>query len=74
MKVMPTAAAVAGLGIVQTFEYSAKPYLQAGMLASILSDWRPAAYPFHVVYPQNRHLTHRLKVFITGWRRCFPPR
>lgn len=66
------AAAVAGLGIVQTFEYSAKPYLQAETLAAILSDWRPAAYPFHVVYPQNRHLTHRLKVFIAWLAEVFP--
>ena len=66
------AAAVAGLGIVQTFKYSAKPYLQAGTLAPILGDWRPAAYPFHVVYPQNRHLTHRLKVFIAWLAEVFP--
>jgi DNA-binding transcriptional LysR family regulator len=47
------AAAAAGLGIVQTFEYSAKHYLQTGTLTAILSDWRPAAYPFHVVYPKT---------------------
>lgn len=56
----------------QTFEYSAKPYLQAGTLTAILGDWRPAAYPFHVVYPQNRHLTHRLKVFIAWLAEVFP--
>ncbi len=66
------AAAAAGLGIVQTFEYSAKAYLQAGTLAAILGGWRPAAYPFHVVYPQNRHLTHRLKVFIAWLAEVFP--
>ncbi|MDH0515547.1 LysR family transcriptional regulator [Enterobacter roggenkampii] len=66
------AAAAAGLGIVQTFEYSANAYLQAGTLTAILSDWRPAAYPFHVVYPQNRHLTHRLKVFIAWLAEVFP--
>jgi DNA-binding transcriptional LysR family regulator len=36
------AAAVAGLGIVQTFEYSAKPYLQAGTLAR---SWATGALP-----------------------------
>ena len=66
------AAAAVGLGIVQTFEYSAKHYLQTGTLTAILSDWRPAAYPFHVVYPQNRHLTHRLKVFIAWLAEVFP--
>ncbi|WP_368543150.1 LysR family transcriptional regulator [Enterobacter soli] len=58
------AASVAGLGIIQTFRYSAKSYLADGTLVEILQAWRPAAYPFHVVYPQNRHLTHRLRVFI----------
>lgn len=66
------AAAAAGLGIVQTFEYSANAYLRAGTLTAILSDWHPAAYPFHVVYPQNRHLTHRLKVFIAWLAEVFP--
>ncbi|ELV2843058.1 LysR family transcriptional regulator [Enterobacter cloacae] len=66
------AAAVAGLGIIQTFTYSAKTYLQAGTLQEILSDWHPAAYPFHVVYPQNRHLTHRLKAFIAWLAAVFP--
>ncbi|MDZ5700828.1 LysR family transcriptional regulator [Enterobacter ludwigii] len=66
------AAAVAGLGIIQTFQYSAKRHLQAGALTEILSDWRPDAYPFHVVYPQNRHLTHRLRVFIAWLAEVFP--
>ena len=66
------AAAVVGLGIIQTFEYSAKAHLQGGELTEILGDWRPAAYPFHVVYPQNRHLTHRLKVFIAWLAEVFP--
>jgi DNA-binding transcriptional LysR family regulator len=30
----------------------------------ILKEWRPAVYPFHVVYPQNRHVPQRLRVFI----------
>ena len=66
------AATIAGLGIVQTFEYSAKTHLQSGTLVAILGDWQPAAYPFHVVYPQNRHLTHRLKVFIAWLAEVFP--
>ena len=66
------AAAVAGLGIIQTFQYSAKRHLQVGTLTEILSDWRPDAYPFHVVYPQNRHLTHRLRVFIAWLAEVFP--
>ncbi|MBD4382524.1 LysR family transcriptional regulator, partial [Xanthomonas citri pv. citri] len=29
-------------------------------------------YPFHVVYPQSRHLTHRLRVFIAWLAEVFP--
>lgn len=66
------AAAIAGLGIVQTFSYAARPALEDGVLQEILKEWRPAPYPFHVVYPQNRFVTHRLRVFIDWLVECFP--
>lgn len=66
------AAAVAGLGIIQTFGYAIQHYLKTGTLVEILHDWRPKRYPFHVVYPQNRHLTHRLRVFIAWLAEVFP--
>ncbi|EJN08903.1 LysR family transcriptional regulator [Herbaspirillum sp. YR522] len=68
------AAALAGLGIIQTFRYAAGPALADGALVEILPQWRPAPYPFHVVYPQNRHVTHRLRVFIDWLVECFPAR
>lgn len=68
------AAAVAGLGIIQTFRYAAAEDLKSGVLVEILADWRPARYPFHVVYPQNRHLTQRLRLFIEWLREVFPSR
>lgn len=66
------AAGLAGIGIIQTFSYCAAPGLQSGRLVEILRDWRPPVYPFHVVYPQNRHLTHRLRVFIDWLVASFP--
>ena len=66
------AAGLAGLGIVQTFSYAAGAALKDGSLVEILKKWRPAPYPFHVVYPQNRHVTHRLRVFIDWLVECFP--
>lgn len=68
------AAALAGLGIVQTFTYAACEALRTGQLQEILQAWRPAPYPFHVVYPQNRHVTHRLRVFIDWLTETFPAR
>jgi len=68
------AAAIAGLGIIQTFTYAAGPAIARGELVEVLRRWRPAAYPFHVVYPKNRHLTHRLRVFIEWLLESFPER
>lgn len=66
------AAAVAGMGIVQTFRYSAGELIREGKLVEILVKWRPPRYPFYVVYPQNRHVTHRLRVFIDWLTAIFP--
>lgn len=66
------AAAVAGMGIIQTFRYSVGALLEAGTLVEILQKWRPPQYPFYVVYPQNRHVTHRLRVFIAWLAEVFP--
>jgi len=68
------AACLAGLGIVQTFAYAAEADMRAGNLQEILAPWRPAPYPFHVVYPQTRHVTHRLRVFIDWLVERFPAR
>lgn len=68
------AAALAGLGIVQTFTYAAGPALKTGALVEILKPWRPQPYPFHVVYPHNRHVTQRLRVFIDWLMEHLPAR
>jgi DNA-binding transcriptional LysR family regulator len=66
------AAAKSGLGIVQTFTYSIEQELRAGSLVEILHKWRPDSYPFHIVYSQNRHIPHRLRVFIKWLMDAFP--
>ncbi|MDN4590575.1 LysR family transcriptional regulator [Xenophilus aerolatus] len=66
------AAGLAGLGIIQTFAYAAGPALREGALVEILRRWRPSPYPFHVVYPHHRHVTHRLRVFIDWVLERFP--
>jgi DNA-binding transcriptional LysR family regulator len=58
------AAGVAGLGIIQTFPFLVRSDLEQGLLVPILVDWAPARYPFHVVYPPNRKLSNRVRVFI----------
>ncbi|MGM9484287.1 LysR family transcriptional regulator [Roseateles sp. NT4] len=68
------AACVAALGIVQTFGYAAAEALGDGRLVEILEDWRPARYPFQLVYPQARHVPHRLRVFMEWLLEVFPAR
>jgi DNA-binding transcriptional LysR family regulator len=58
------AAGLAGLGIIHTFSYTVRAAIARGELVPILTDWRPPAYPFHVLYPPNRHLSNRVRVFI----------
>jgi DNA-binding transcriptional LysR family regulator len=58
------AAGVAGLGIIRTFSYTVRAHVERGELVPILQDWQPAPYPFHVLYPPNRHLSNRVRVFI----------
>lgn len=66
------AAGLAGLGILQTFSYTAKAHIESGALVPILEQWQPAPYSFHVVYPPNRHLSNRLRVFIDWIADRFP--
>lgn len=58
------AAALAGLGIIQTFRFMAQPHLDNGELVSLLHDWQPPSEQMYVVYPSNRHLSAKLRVFI----------
>ncbi len=69
-----TAACVAGLGIVQTFHYAAAEALARGQLVEVLQDWPPPRFPFHVLYPHNRHVSQRLRVFIDWLAEVMPPR
>jgi LysR family transcriptional regulator for bpeEF and oprC len=66
------AVCVAGIGIVQTFAYAVDSLLRDGTLVEVLKEWRPSPYPFHVVYPHNRHVTQRLRVFIDWLVENFP--
>jgi LysR family transcriptional regulator for bpeEF and oprC len=57
-------AGLAGLGIMQMASYSIGPLVAAGQLEPVLADWISAALPVNVVYPQNRHLSAKVRVFV----------
>ena len=57
------AAGRAGLGIVLAPELYVRADLEAGTLVRILPDWSTDPHPLYVMYPQNRHLTVKVRVF-----------
>ncbi len=57
-------AGLAGLGMMQVPSYTLDAYLQSGALELVLEDWHSAPLPVNVVYPQNRHLSAKVRVFV----------
>ncbi len=57
-------AAEAGLGIAQMPAFVVKEAMERGALDLVLGDWFPEPAPLHVVYPQSRHLSRRVRVFV----------
>jgi LysR family transcriptional regulator, regulator for bpeEF and oprC len=57
-------ALLQGFGVGQTFEFMARTHIAQGKLIAVLTDWKKSAQPLHVVYPQNRHLSAKLRVFV----------
>jgi len=58
------AAGLAGLGVVALPSYMAEPHVATGELRPVLQDWRLPPMPMHVMFPPNRHMSQRLRVFI----------
>lgn len=57
-------AGLAGLGIVHTATFMAQPHFASGALVPVLLDWCAETIPLYVVYPPNRHLSAKLRVFV----------
>ncbi|WP_315767807.1 MULTISPECIES: LysR family transcriptional regulator [unclassified Bradyrhizobium] len=53
-----------GLGLVQAPRYRFADDLAEGALVEILTDYPPSPTPLSALYPQNRQLTLRLRVFL----------
>jgi len=61
-----TSAALAGLGLAQVPRYRIERELAAGHLRIVLHHAPPAPMPVSVLYPQNRQVSARVRVF-TQW-------
>lgn len=66
-----TGSALAGLGIVQVPQYRVADELAAGRLRILLADFPPPPMTVSVLYPQNRQLSSRVRVFAQWLREIF---
>lgn len=53
-----------GLGLIQVPRYRVAHELETGALVEVLADWLPAPSPVHLLYPQGRQLSPRVRLFI----------
>jgi DNA-binding transcriptional LysR family regulator len=58
------AAARLGLGLIQAPRYRLESDLKQGTLVSVLPAYPPSPSPVSVLYPRNRQLSPRVRVFI----------
>lgn len=58
------AAALAGAGIVQLPTFMVQDYIASGELVIVLGTYLSENLPLYVLYPQNRHLSSKVRVFI----------
>ncbi len=56
--------AAAGGGLFQTFDFIAARYVERGELVEVMQSLRGRSRPFYVLYPQNRHLSPKLRAFV----------
>jgi LysR family transcriptional regulator for bpeEF and oprC len=57
-------AGVAGLGVIRATTYMVRDAVTDGRLTRVLADWRGDPLPVWIMYPQNRHLSTKVRVFV----------
>lgn len=65
------AAARLGLGLIQVPRYALDEDLARGMLVPVLEDTPPSPTPVSLIYPRNRLLSPRVRVFIDWVAKAF---
>jgi DNA-binding transcriptional LysR family regulator len=58
------AAAVAGLGIANAAAFIVREELERGKLVEVLPGYTPKARELYALYPQNRHLSPKVRAFV----------
>lgn len=57
-------ACMAGLGVGQLPTSWIRPHLESGALELVLGSWLSEPLPIHIVYPLNRNLSNKVRVFV----------
>lgn len=58
------AAALAGLGVIHVPMFMVQEHVASGALRSIMPGWNMEPIPLHIVYPPNKHLSNKLRIFV----------
>jgi len=58
------AAALSGLGVAPLACFMAREPIARGQLVPVLTDWHIEPVPLYIVYPPNRHLSNKVRVFV----------
>ncbi|MYM30873.1 LysR family transcriptional regulator [Duganella sp. CY15W] len=58
------AAGLAGMGVLWLPRYMARDHVARGELIPLFDDWQADAMPMYLAYPQNRHVSAKLRVFM----------
>ena len=58
------AAGLAGMGVLWLPQYMAEAHVARGALVPLFDGWRFDPMPIYIVYPPNRHVSAKLRVFI----------
>jgi LysR family transcriptional regulator for bpeEF and oprC len=67
------AAAAAGLGVIQVAEYYAWPLIESGRLVELLDGYKTEWHDISVVFPQQRRVAPKLRVFVDFLVALFDP-
>jgi DNA-binding transcriptional LysR family regulator len=57
-------AAIDGWGLLRLLSYQAAPYVQDGLLDVVLTEYEPEPLPIHIVHPEGRHASAKVRAFI----------
>jgi LysR family transcriptional regulator for bpeEF and oprC len=57
-------AGLQGLGLVQMASYKIDTLIASGQMELVLQDWTSEPMPINIVYPENRHLSAKVRVFV----------